>query len=216
MVETLDKVIERSGDRSVSEAAAGVRAELVRAHQMAVESILDEEKAMVEVVVLLREGRGRVDAWSIDRDGFAALRGGLKRVYKRGRKELAVARAERTAETLHDWRKQVKYLWYHVRILRSLWPDLLGEMAGALHDLSDYLGEDHNLAGLKGFLLGPQATSGDDGEVRLLVDHVDRRRSELQSLSWPLGSLLYAEKPSAFVARMAEYWQIWEESFGSG
>ncbi len=50
------------------------------------------------------------------REDFAAIDpavagSGLQRIYRTGRKAFAEARAVRTTEALHEYRKQVKYLF---------------------------------------------------------------------------------------------------------
>jgi hypothetical protein len=67
-------------------------------------------------------------------------------VYKRGRNRLFDAYAAPSPDNFHEWRKRTKYLWYHVRILRPLWPAVLEELANEIHELSNLLGLDHDLA----------------------------------------------------------------------
>jgi hypothetical protein len=42
---------------------------------------------------------------------------GLRKTYRDGRRCFRTARDRRTAESIHEWRKRVKYLWYHAQIL---------------------------------------------------------------------------------------------------
>ena len=49
-------------------------------------------------------------------------------------------------ESLHEWRKRVKHLWYHHTLLRSLWPPVMEVTGDEAHALSDHLGDDHDLA----------------------------------------------------------------------
>jgi CHAD domain-containing protein len=170
-----------------------------------------DEGSVVEITTAIRKARSRVDTWPIQHDGFSALGGGLRRAYKRGRDRLLDARARCSDENLHAWRKQVKYLWYQVRILRPCWSDILGELADSLHALSDTLGDDHDLAELRCVLSDPPYTGSDGSVSRFLTDLIDQRRAELQLAAWSLGQRLYAEKPAAFAARMAAYWRAWRQ-----
>ena len=47
----------------------------------------------------------------------SAIESGLLRSYRDGRKAFAQARREPSIEALHTWRKRVKDLWYHERLL---------------------------------------------------------------------------------------------------
>ena len=73
------------------------------------------------------------------------LRPGLRRAYSRGRKRYLEARADPSDEALHEWRKRSKDLWYHLRLVRRCWPQVLDSTADEAHELSDRLGDDHDL-----------------------------------------------------------------------
>jgi CHAD domain-containing protein len=210
MVETLGGLKEQYGDRATRYAFEGVRKKLVDRHEAILQRVVKDENAMAEVALTLQEGRPRIKEWPIGESGFAALRDGLKRVYKRGRKALATARAEPTTENLHELRKRAKYLWYHMRILRPCWPDLLEPLADQIHTLSDYLGDTHDVA-LLTQLLGKKAQElfSDEIQAAALLGLVAERWSALQAASWPLAERIYVEKPKDFVARMAGYWHAW-------
>ena len=95
---------------------------------------------------MLREARGRVDDWPLDHDSFEALRDGLERTYRRGRRDFRAARADPSVEALHEWRKRVKELWYHHTLLRPIWPPVMQAVGDEAHELADRLGDDHDLA----------------------------------------------------------------------
>ena len=107
---------------------------------------------------------------------------------------------------LHAWRKRVKDLWYHVRLLEPLSPGALHGYAGEAHHLSDLLGEDHDLAVLRETLLADGAVPADLDSVVTLIDH---RREQLQAEALQVGARLYVEKPKAFRRRIRAYWKAW-------
>jgi CHAD domain-containing protein len=157
--------------------------------------------AAAGVVEMLREARGRVDDWPLEHDSFAALREGLERTYRRGRRDLKAVRANPTVEGLHEWRKRVKELWYHHTLLRELWPPVMQAVGDQAHELADRLGDDHDLAMLADWIrdhtdAGPE-----------FFEAVDRRRAELQADAMNLGARLYADKPGAYVRRLGRLWE---------
>jgi len=160
----------------------------------------DREAAARNALAILEEARGRVSGWPLERDSFGALAKGLEKTYRRGRDEFEAAREEPTAESLHEWRKRVKYLWYHHTLLRSLWPPLIEVAGDEAHALSDRLGDDHDLAMLAAWM-EEHGGAGPD-----FFEAVDRRRSELQAGAFALGARVYAEKPRAFVKRLGGLW----------
>jgi CHAD domain-containing protein len=144
-------------------------------------------------IAVLTEARGRVDDWPLERDGFEALEGGLKRTYRRGRRDWRAAVKDPSTENLHEWRKRVKDLWYHCSILQETWKPVMKALADEAHELSDRLGDDHDLAVLLDF--GAES----------LEPLVATRRAELQEEAFAYGTRLYADKPKAFVRRI-EHW----------
>jgi len=150
----------------------------------------------------LRTGRARLARIKLAETGFDAVAPGLAKIYRQGRDEMASARDSRDTEALHDWRKRVKYHWYHVRLLENLWPRPMRARAHELSVLSDLLGDDHDLADLITALPDDDALT----PLRRLCDH---RRRALQDQAFDLGARVYVEKPGAFEKRMKRYWKIW-------
>jgi CHAD domain-containing protein len=150
-------------------------------------------QAAETAIAILTEARGRVDDWPLERDGFEALEDGLRRTYRRGRRDWRAALEEPSDENLHEWRKRVKDLWYHCSILQESWKPVMTALADEAHELSDRLGDDHDLAVLLDF--GAES----------LEPLIDERRAELQEQAFAYGSRLYADKPKAFVRRI-EHW----------
>jgi CHAD domain-containing protein len=159
------------------------------------------EAAAAGVVTRLREARARVDDWPLQRDSFGALRDGLERTYRRGRRDFRAVRADPSVEALHEWRKRVKELWYHHRLLRQIWPPVMQAVGDQAHELADRLGDDHDLA-----MLADWVREHTDADSELF-DAVDRRRAELQADAMTLGARLYADKPSGYVRRLHRLWK---------
>jgi CHAD domain-containing protein len=165
---------------------------------------VDREAAAGSAEAILMEARKRVSHWPLEHDSFGALAKGLEKTYRRGRRDFRAAIDESTVETLHEWRKRVKDLWYHHTLLRSLWPPVM-EMAGdQAHALSDLLGDDHDLAVLAGWV-EENADAGSE-----FFEAITRRRAGLQSEAFALGARVYAEKPKAFVKRVGGLWSASE------
>ena len=111
-------------------------------------------------------------------------------------------RANPSDEGVHEWRKRAKDLWYDLRVLRELWPAVLGETADQAHELADRLGDHHDLA-----VLGADLETRDVTEPEAIRVLIERRQEELLASAVALGERLYAEKPKAFGKRMKSYWK---------
>ena len=160
----------------------------------------DREAAAGATVAIIQEARKRVDDWPLERDSFDALAEGLARTYRRGRRDFAAALEAPSPGALHQWRKRVKDLWYHHTLLRELWPPVMTAVGDEAHELSDRLGDDHDLV-LLATWVREHADAGPE-----LFEAVDRRREQLQDEAFALGARVYAEKPSTYVRWMEKLW----------
>lgn len=207
LVETLDLLRDHFGDLVYARAFEQIRSDLVDHHERLKTRHLDQQNRAKKVIAILSEARQRVDDWPMS-SGWSALEGGLHRVYRRGFKGRKESFDEPSVENFHDWRKRVKYLWYHTRILRDSWKPVLKKYASELHDLSDYLGDDHDLAVLHHTVQTQQL--GDATELEALLGLIEKRSEQLRSAAAPLAKRLYAEAPDDFVERTRHYWKAWQ------
>jgi CHAD domain-containing protein len=198
----------RADSDAVSEHAfSGLRAAL------AVERDSSTERAMgasAGVIEALREAATRAGDWEVD-DDPGILSQGLRRAYRRGGARLEDVELAPTDEHLHEWRKRVKDLWYHLTLIEAAWPELLGPTGDLAHQLSDHLGDDHDLAVLAGAADARPGAFETPAEHQLLVDLIRRRRAGLQEQAWPLGRRLYAERPKAYARRTGCYLTLWRQ-----
>ena len=148
------------------------------------------------------DARERVADWKIEEDGFEAVRDGLVRTYRSGRRAMAEAFETPNGDTFHAWRKQTKYHWYHMRLIEGIWKPELHARRRAAKKLGVLLGEHHDLAMLRQTLDG--AIDADRG--REMSDPIARRSAELVRRAAVIGERLYAAKPKSFGGEMAGYW----------
>jgi CHAD domain-containing protein len=148
----------------------------------------------------------RVHGWPLERCDLATLQAGEKRAYRDGRKAFAAAREDPSGERLHDWRKRVKDLWYHQRLLRDAWRGPMKAQADECDVLGALLGDDHDLATLAETLTAAKGVDAPPSvDVAALLELIATRRGELQAEARALGDRLYAEKPKAHARRMGRY-----------
>jgi CHAD domain-containing protein len=161
----------------------------------------------------LREVSQRSNGWSMTGDDWRVLRAGLERIYRNAKQRMRAAARSRDSEHLHDWRKQVKYLWHQLQMLQPAWPGMLGELADQAHKLADHLGDDHDLAVLQEKITAhPDVFEGNDRDALIAV--LESRRKQLQDKAFRLGARIFAEKPRRFTNRIGGYWQAWRARAG--
>ncbi len=204
IVEAFDKLTKHYAHQLAPEALSGLRKPFLRSQKR---QQGNKSKALADVARMLKSARQRVNDWAIEDEGFAVLRLGFKRVYRKGRATMFRAQSKPSVENLHEWRKRVKDLGYQIRLLRPIWEGMLDALANEFDKLADYLSHDHDLALLRQRLV--QNPSDGRTPVKTMVALIDQRREELQVEAKRLGIRMYAEKPSAFVRRIEVYWRAW-------
>jgi CYTH domain-containing protein/CHAD domain-containing protein len=156
---------------------------------------------------MIEEGRDRIAGWPLEKDSWRLVGPGLTRSYRSGRQALKRTLDDPGTESVHEWRKRTKDLWYQLRIVRKAWPELLEPMIDQAHDLADRLGDHHDLA-----VLG-EDLAGRDIEQRAGFEKlIAQRQAELLDEALEIGRRLYAEKPRAFSRRVKSYWAAWRET----
>jgi CHAD domain-containing protein len=181
-------------------------------YQRARQQISQQQDILTKTREKLKHSEQEIDNLTLEEDSFELVRAGLKKVYQQGRKTKNKAKSYPDGKHFHEWRKRVKYLWYHLRLLRNTWPVVMKGYNKSLDRLSDYLGEEHDLAELKRLILETdQLNLTSEREKEELAYKIDKKRSGIQSNVWPAGEKLYFDKPKRFIKRIAHYWYIENE-----
>lgn len=198
-LETLDALAEEA--ELPEEAVEAWRAILDRDREAATNTA-DGEAALS----LIEAGLAGIQRWPLEGDSWSTIGAAVRRSYRRGRRAMTAAEAEPTGESLHQWRKRAKDLWYELRLLSGAWSGPLESVADEAHRLTDLLGEHHDLgvlrSDLEGRLLGGEAT-------RALTAAICERQEQFANQAFDLGHRLYAERPKAFNRRLRRYWRAW-------
>jgi CHAD domain-containing protein len=163
------------------------------------------EKTREDAARALTRVRRDTRGWRWKRTDFAVFAEAIKRSYKRARKGMQDAREKAEEERFHDWRKQVKTLWYGLRLLEGvgLPPHRL---VADFKRLQAWLGNDHNLV-----VLGQQlqrmksskVSASDRAHLRALIE---RRQGTLRRQTLTLGARLFADTPKEFAQRLRKMW----------
>jgi hypothetical protein len=130
----------------------------------------------------------------------ANRRGGLRRIYRQGRRALAAARQRPTPAQLHEWRKQTKYLYLALDIVGAAAVRDRG-LARRVHDLSDVLGRVHDLHVLHTRLADPRVPL-QPHDRRAILAALDARMLAGRQRALRAGAVIYRRRPRAFVARL--------------
>jgi CHAD domain-containing protein len=204
LVETLDSL----KDQVDPEAFAAARKLLLARRRTVKTRVIDHGNALAQVVQTAKEARERVETWPIADQGWKALKAGLKRSYGDGRDGFKQAVPGAPAEHYHEWRKRVKDLWHQLEIVEAAWEPILKPLAEQVHQLADLLGDDHDLAVLRGVLAAEALAKAQAPSV--VIEAINAKCETLQTQARLLGAKIYAEKTASFVARLGAYFKAWK------
>ena len=204
LLATLDDLSDRYVGQLPEQTFRAVRAPFERRRDAQREQLSSSDlttRAATELAAV----RARINDWKLTEGGWKALEAGLGRAYRDGRTAFEDVQAQRPGADWHQWRKRVKDLWYHERLLSAVAGPACEGQAKDAHRLADLLGDDHDLVVLRQALTGEASHAAADLDaVAGLIDH---RQQELRRQALQLGGRVYAEKPTPFVRRMRAMWK---------
>ncbi|MDR8390520.1 CHAD domain-containing protein [Aliifodinibius sp. S!AR15-10] len=172
--------------------------ELQRREQRLLEKA-EEKNAFEEMANSLEENCESFLERDLIADNLPDLRPGVQEIFRNGREKFNLANEDGTKEHFHEWRKEVKYLLHIFQILNYYWPEELDINGKSLTQLSDYLGEEHDLA-----LFDTLLRDDDFGPLlsnkKAMTSYVDQKRSFLQRSALNLGGFIYSKSEEEFIS----------------
>lgn len=159
----------------------------------------------------LVEARERAQSWTLDDDGWDAVAGGLKKTYGRAVDAAEKARDCPDGEQFHELRKRVKYHWYHCRLLENLWPDMMATRKHAAKQLSDILGDHHDLHVFAGRLAQDPDGFGSSADVEVAIGLARARQARLEAQAWPILNRMLVQQPKVLGKHFETLWNVWQK-----
>ena len=160
-------------------------------------------RAIIRRIGVVQE---RLRALELRDHGWAVIHRGLHRAYARGRRRLREDK-QTTAAARHAWRKDVKTLWYHIRLLAGVRGEKLSALEKKLDALGELLGDDRDLALLAAHLRRNASTRPHQS----LFSLIQTRRDELFGEAREQAASLFEKKARAFTTRIEKWWHAWRQ-----
>jgi hypothetical protein len=201
MQEALTKIRNKHPHLFDDHAFARIRRHLA-AHKQASLKAAQDDGAWKKIDRQLRKLRRAARRWRPSHRRFGALAPGIRVAYRLGRKAMARAVKHRGATDFHEWRKHLKVLWYHLRLVDARSRDIRKDVE-LLHHAEAWLGDDHNVVVLRAEL-SKGASLGDLEQWRHAAD---RYQSDLRRNAIASTTLLYSHTPRDYVNRVKRAWK---------
>jgi CHAD domain-containing protein len=160
-----------------------------------------------QALLRLGEAKKRLADLQISGTGFEVVAPGLERSYRRVHRAFSAAYNEPSDEAFHEWRKGAQAHWRQMTLLSRAWPDYLGARAAAARNLSQLLGDDHDLAVLIAFIHSDAAAALRGEQAALVESAARRRQNDLRLTARPHGERLFADAPKRLRRNIGVYWK---------
>lgn len=143
--------------------------------------------------------------WRIKGKASRIVSQGYALTYKRAQRAARIAEERNDVPSYHRWRAQVKYHYFHTRLLDSAWPLAMAARAHTADDLGECLGRGNDLARYADVLVS-------SGTAPDLVEALQTRANEEQRRLWAearaLGQRLLHQSPKVLRKDMRRLWQL--------
>ena len=192
-IRTLDSLLEKTG--LPVDNYASLRTGLA---DVAKQRRHNDARRIPGVLASLRELRDFSEAWPLDDLQGKDLKRRIRRSYRRGRTALDLCSTTPDPDPFHLWRKQVKQLWYQLRITAPYWKDEAADLIAATDKIGQLAGDERDLTLLRETLrLGPQGNA-----TSLLIEKIDGLLPPLRRDAVEAGRSFYENRPKLFVAAL--------------
>jgi CHAD domain-containing protein len=196
IIDTFDRV-RRRYPKQLREHAYGIlRRGLVAARDRS-EARAQRDGVVAEAAERLETTRKSAKKWTSDSIEWPEMIAILTVSYRRSRNTMKRARVTGYSATLHRWRKELKTLWYQLRLARPLTTGV-APLIAELNRLETELGDDHNLVVLAATLRGCRDLRSMRADIRQIDRLAARMRQPLRRRAFALGRRLHVRKPEAF------------------
>ena len=205
-IATFDKLVEPFQKPLEDYALASIR------HRLTLEATeirqnVDVDELLAMVLKRFKKGKKRISGWEFNATDVRPIKSGLIQVYRQVQKSLRIAEDDPNEQNLHQWRKYVKYHWYHCRMLRAVGPKSVQIQRQQVQQLGELLGDANDLAILADQLRTNPSEYGNPCTVELFIELIDQRRKCLSSFAIDSGRRIFAEKPKRFARQFKAYWK---------
>ncbi|MGZ8900691.1 MAG: CHAD domain-containing protein [Limisphaerales bacterium] len=160
---------------------------------------------------LLRAVPDQFEELSFKSKGWNAIGPGLKKSYARARAARMTAHGKPSAQHLHAWRKGVKDLTLHLRLLKNAAPKKMGALLIKLERLGELLGDEHDLSMLRRTVVRESINQALESEAGAILPLIELQRLRLRNTAFSESSPLFEEKPSDFYKRLHRDWNDWRK-----
>ena len=209
-LDTFELVSQKFKDQVTLSSYESIRQELLNLQGEIVEQT-DIKQRLKQIKTNFLIGRERLLLWKIKPLGFACFKEGFKAIYRQAVEAMRSAIDSPAGTEMHEWRKLVKYHWYHCRILQNIWPAMMKTRRDQLKELSEYLGDANDASVLSSILENHRDKVENEKHVDKYLSLLKQHQNALSHKAFQLGKKLFAENDKSITKRFGQYWKVTNE-----
>jgi CHAD domain-containing protein len=157
-------------------------------------------------IAMLQETERSIRQLEIRPARIATLAEGFAATYADARKAMKAAYRSGEDEAFHGFRKCVQHHWRQLQLLAPAWPELMQVRVAAARELSQIIGDDHDLSVLAAHLADDR-TGLFSPAVQEAVGAIARaEQTRLRADAKPLAGRLFAQKPRDMERLIVQLW----------
>jgi hypothetical protein len=167
---------------------------------------LAAEDAIARAMALLQAQDRAIHRLNVKKARIDTLADGFATTYAEGRKALKAAYRINDDEAFHTFRKALQHHWRHCQLLLPAWPDLMNVRISTARDLSQLIGNDHDLSLVIAHFKTPAASALSEGIRARIVAAAKAEQAQLRAEVKPLARRLYALDPADMERLIVRLW----------
>jgi CHAD domain-containing protein len=206
LTETLPQFIKTRRVKASKNLLLRFRQSLLNRRKQQLDHIIDSN-IKANVIRALEEKTEEITKWGFEGDAAQIFSAGAQRIYGRGKRLFLETIANPSDHNMHEWRKQVKYFWYHLVVLTPVWPAIMTPWAKELQTLSQLLGKHHDLVLLESAIDQLEIQANQQQIANNLKKSIRLRKIRLEKKSLGFGRKIYAEGTAELGKRLYAYWE---------
>ncbi|MDJ0928226.1 MAG: CHAD domain-containing protein [Gammaproteobacteria bacterium] len=214
MVEVVDRLAQRQREPAAALSLRMLRDSLQqRAERETEDRLSGIDTTIAEVCAELELRHERLSQLPVAGLRWRDLNRGARHNWKRCRRGYEAARDSGDDEAFHDWRKYVKYAYYHTALLRRLRPKWSARNRETLDQLGEVLGHFQDLTVLEQLLDAQPDDLGIDLHLQRLRRLLRFSQSNSRTQALALGRQLFEDKQDA-APPVVEFPRLQQQSAG--
>jgi CHAD domain-containing protein len=177
-------------------------------HLKLTKRLIDKQQIVLQIKHTITSESEKLAGEQVFSCSYLDIIEGLRGTYISGKKCLDLLTRQSGTENFHELRKKVKLLWNQLILIRPVWPAMFTPMIRQMDLLAEKLGTEHDLAELENLFISVQTGNYPEASMLKLNAFIASKRESCQKKVLNSALRLYAEKPAAFIGRMASYCRL--------